>query len=219
MSSRLDHLLIGAPSLALCVEWASRALAVAAKPGGHHPGRATENALLGLGDRRYLELIAPSAAAGGSSQASELLSGLHQPGFCWWAVSSPDLEHARKALISLGIRCGEIVAGERKTTGGGHLHWRLFYPRCPELGALLPFVIEWPATDLHPAAALAANVQLERLALSTPRTKQLGAALDALKIREDALEVSEATEHSMSVTLRAGQRQTTLTSPALPAVA
>jgi len=219
MASRLDHLLIGAKSLASCIDWASQSLDVQATRGGHHPGRATENALLGLGDQRYLEFIAPSVAAGGNSRASGILSGLHHPTFCWWAISSPDLERARNALVGLDIPCSEIVAGERKTAGGEHLHWRLFYPRCEELGALLPFVIEWPSPGQHPATSLSAGAQLERLALGTLSTAKLGAALDALQLREEVLEITEATQNSMSVTLYAAQRRTTLSGPALPAVA
>ncbi|MEQ8262958.1 VOC family protein [Pseudohaliea sp.] len=219
MTCRLDHLLIGARSLASCTRWASHALEVTPTPGGYHPGRGTENALLGLGDTRYLEFIAESAAAGGRSRASELLSSIDSPAFCWWAVASQDLERARSGLASLGIPCGEIVAGERETPDGERLRWRLCYPQCEDLGALLPFVIEWQQADAHPGLALTATLQLERLELSTAKPNKLVAALEALELREPALTVSEAPEQTMSVILRAGQRRTTLASPALPPVA
>ena len=219
MTCHLDHLLIGARSLADCVNWAAQALGVTATPGGHHPGRGTENVLLGLESNSYLEFIATSKVAGGRSRASELLWRLDDPAFCWWAVASHDLERARSALISRGIPCGELVAGERETTAGARLRWRLCYPQSGDFGALLPFLIEWESADAHPSMNLAAELQLERLELSTPRPDRLLAALDALELQEPALTVSEAPEQTMAVTLRAGQRRTTLAGPAQPAVA
>lgn len=219
VTCRLDHLLIGARSLSSCIDWASRALEVTATPGGHHPGRGTENALHGLGSDAYLEFIAPSTAAGGSSRARDLLSRIEHPAFCWWAVASGDLERARNGLAGLGIPCGEIVAGERQTPDGKRLRWRLCFPECEHFGALLPFVIEWQSAEAHPSRGITAGAQLEHLELSTPNPDRLHAAFAALGLDEAALRIRAAPKNALAVTLRAGQRRTTLANPALPAVA
>ena len=63
--SRIDHIAVTAPSLALGAAWLEQVLGVAPQPGGEHPLMGTHNVLLRLGDDVYLEVIAadPRAAA------------------------------------------------------------------------------------------------------------------------------------------------------------
>src|SRR5258707_2331743 len=57
--SRIDHLVYATPNLPNSVEQIQRLLGVRAVPGGQHPGAGTRNALIGLGDETYLEIIGP----------------------------------------------------------------------------------------------------------------------------------------------------------------
>src|ERR1700756_3593953 len=94
----LDHILLGAASLEVSVAFVEHFTGVGAALGGIHPGRGTWNALLSIGDRRYLEIIAPDPAQ--SSVNNPLVSSLrsiHDTRLVGWAAHPGNLaDFARK---------------------------------------------------------------------------------------------------------------------------
>ena len=177
----LDHIIVAAPSLAAGSAWLEERLGVALQPGGQHLGWGTHNRLLRLGDRTYLELIAPDPSQ--PESASPRPFGLDDPEARARLATQPRLVHfvmrcpdLARACASLGYDPGPIHAMTR-----GALRWRITLPADGRLpgGGVLPTLIQWDielATE-HPASILEdRGVALRSLAISAPAP-----ALEALR--------------------------------------
>src|SRR5262245_58945838 len=58
----IDHVIIAISSLDRGIADFAALTGVTPEKGGQHPGRRTQNALVSLGDGRYLEILAPAAS-------------------------------------------------------------------------------------------------------------------------------------------------------------
>src|SRR5438270_9647059 len=86
----LDHLLLGVADLDRGIEWVERRTGVRAAIGGTHPGAGTRNALLSLGARHYLEIIAPDPAQHAYKFQIDLRP-LTEPHLITWAAATNDI--------------------------------------------------------------------------------------------------------------------------------
>lgn len=87
MAIELDHLMWGAPTLEAGMAEAERLFGVVPAPGGVHPGVGTQNALLSLGERHYLEIIAPDPNQDLAGTFGERIAGLESCGLITWAAA------------------------------------------------------------------------------------------------------------------------------------
>src|SRR5437879_9586587 len=86
----LDHILLGCSDLDRGIAFVEEHTGVRAAFGGVHPGRGTQNALLSLGTRRYLEIIAPDPHQNISDERPIKLQKLTEPRLVGSAAHSGD---------------------------------------------------------------------------------------------------------------------------------
>jgi hypothetical protein len=138
-----------------------------------HPGRGTRNALLSLGDRRYLEIMAPDPDQPDAKDPLALyLRKLSEPQITGWAAHPGDLGSFAKKLRDAGVAFEGPTPGSRKRPDGRVLQWQILTLK-DNPSRLLPFFIEWSADSLHPSADAPAGCRLIGFKTVTPEPDKL----------------------------------------------
>jgi glyoxalase-like protein len=178
--SRVDHLVYAAPNLATGVEQVERILGVKAVPGGQHPGGGTRNALIGLGDETYLEIIGPDPEQPKPMRPRRFgIDDLETPRLVTWAVKSTDLEATKEKAKVYGLDLGEVQSGSRRRPDGVLLAWRLTVAPSLTADGIVPFFIDWGKTQ-HPATSLSNKCKLVAIRAEHPNAKAIGTGLSGL---------------------------------------
>jgi len=145
----LDHIILGCNDLDLGMELVEQNTGVRPAIGGVHPGRGTRNALLSLGERRYLEIIAPDPAQQKIVHFPQIRE-MKEPRLIGWAVHPPDIAATAKLLRENQIAFSGPDDGSRKRPDGLVLNWKTINLADDRHG-ILPFFIEWSADSVHPS--------------------------------------------------------------------
>jgi catechol 2,3-dioxygenase-like lactoylglutathione lyase family enzyme len=179
---KLDHILLGCSDLDTGIAFVEEHTGVRASRGGAHPGRGTQNALLSLGERHYLEILAPDPAQPDShNPRRSQLEKLREPRLVEWAAHTGNLELFAQKLHKAGVRFAGPNPGSRERPDGRLLQWQTLVLEDDESG-LLPFFIEWRGDSLHPAVDSPAGCRLTRFALATPEPGKLAKTLALLSL-------------------------------------
>jgi hypothetical protein len=171
--AELDHLVVASSRLEEGVTWVEQQLGVRPQPGGKHVAMGTHNALLKLGPRTYLEVIAIDAEATAPARPR------------WFSLDEPSMQArlaAGPALITWALRCDSLPAacarvpdlGEILPMSRGDFHWKIAVPESGSLpwSGVLPAAIQWePGIDgaMHPCDRLPeSGCELLELRLAHP---------------------------------------------------
>ncbi len=178
----VDHLLLGVADLDKGIEWTERLTGVKAVLGGSHPGVGTRNALLSLGARQYLEIIAPDPAQTAYNFQMDLRS-LAEPRLITWAAASSDVDALAKKARDAGRQVFGPRDGSRARPDGKVLKWRT----CGVMSSLgaggvepVPFFIQWAADSLHPSQDSPQGCTLQAFEIEHPKAAEVAAALKEL---------------------------------------
>lgn len=208
-----DHLVVAATTLADGIEYVAELTGAVPQPGGRHPAMGTHNALLRLGERFYLEIIAIDP--GGTKPARPRWFDLDD------AALQADLAE-RPRLVHWVARCDAIerVAAARPLALGpilpfsrGDYRWRITVPDDGSRPAngVVPALIQWDV-DVHPADRLPdAHVALAQFAATHPDPGTARAALAKLGLG-DSLRVTYDREVRVAAMLRTPRGIVTLSS-------
>ena len=182
VSSLLDHILLGSSDLETGMAFVEQKTGVRAEFGGVHPGRGTQNALLSLGDRRYLEIIAPDPAQPDvKNPLAPELRALKEPRLVGWAAHPGNLAAFAEKLRAAGIDFHGPTPGSRKRPDGRLLQWQTL-GLADDAGGLLPFFIEWAPDSPHPSTDAPHGCTLLSFAAETPDADRLAAKVKSLAL-------------------------------------
>jgi hypothetical protein len=179
----MDHLVFGVPDLAQGIELVERRTGVRARFGGQHPGRGTHNALMSLGGRQYLEIIAMDPD---QRDAPGLLfpglEGLSEPRFIAWAVAVESVADVAKRARAANIVSIGPLDGSRAQSDGSLLTWKTLRIDSPIEG--VPFFIEWRTEAAHPSQNSPAGCRLTSFEIEHTDPEQIGRVLRSLGAEE-----------------------------------
>jgi hypothetical protein len=181
----VDHLLLGASDLEQAIEWFAETTGVRPVVGGSHPKMGTRNALVSLGARRYLEIIAPDPAQTQFTFQIDLRA-LTGPRLVTWAASTPDVDAVASGARSAGFSVFGPRDGSRTRPDGSTLRWRSAAVQSDFRTATVdpvPFFIQWAEGSAHPSGDSPTGCSLVRLELRHPDAERLQRTLATFGIQ------------------------------------
>ncbi len=177
----VDHLLLGVADLDQGIAWVEKATGIKPVGGGSHPGLGTRNALISLGDRQYLEIIAPDPGQKTTGGRAVQLCQLPAPRLIQWAAATTDIQAVAQQARAAGYEIEGPTDGSRVRPDGRLLRWKTLTVRT-ELGEAIPFFIEWGSGVIHPSKDSPPGCRLLALEMEHPQPDRLRRVLGDLGI-------------------------------------
>ncbi|OMH36153.1 hypothetical protein BGP75_10405 [Motiliproteus sp. MSK22-1] len=182
MNTQIDHLVIGAETLAQGVSYVRKSLGVDIPAGGVHVKMGTHNHLMQLGDDTFLEVISLNPEL--ESPERPRWYGLDdpfvrqqlrlQPALLTWVVNTQD--------ISALMRQANISFGTVESVSRNNLDWYFGVPDDGRLlaGGMLPYAMQW-LTEMHPSNQMAdLGCRLQGLEIYHPHPAWLLSVLESI---------------------------------------
>ena len=170
----IDHIVYIVPNLNEAIDFIEDALGIRPHIGGRHLDRGTQNALLDIGNKAYLEILA--ADTENISFKGERWMGIDlmdQPCISRWCLSTNNLDQHSKHLKLWNPLMGEISQGRRLSPEGKALQWQMILPLAKPKIDIVPFFIDWSSSEKHPCDDLTKGCVLESISFESPQAIDL----------------------------------------------
>lgn len=151
--------------------------------GGRHLNEGTKNAIINLDNQCYLEILAIDEENTKHTQNRWMgIDLLTTPKMTRWAIKSNNLETDKQALIKYNDQLGTVESGLRKRPDHSNLTWKLTKPLSHPEVDVIPFLVDWSASDSYPTDGLPVLRNLVKIKLGHPEPAKVKACLDELNI-------------------------------------
>ncbi len=195
----LDHIVLAVPDIEQTIQELSEKLGVLPSIGGKHLTRGTKNALLHLGNKCYLEILAidheNNTFWGPRWMGVDLIT---KPTITRWALQTDRIDTKSKCLTQHNPKLGNIVDGERKTPEGETLRWKMTLPQPEPEVDIIPFYLDWSLSDIHPTDRLEKGCSLQKITFYSPHPDKEKRVLEDLSLNVD-IHQAEASKILISV--------------------
>jgi hypothetical protein len=179
MNPYLDHIIWACADLERGSRRFEALTGVRPRFGGVHASGLTHNALVELGNRCYLEILAPvGPPSSGDDDWSRLARGMNEPQVLTYCLRSPrPLSELAPTFQAMGWKNAVVASNGRTTPEGVRLHWQWLAPAPAQFGFAFPFFIDWLDSP-HPAESLSltqppSGIFLLNFAVGHPQAAEL----------------------------------------------
>lgn len=208
MNINIDHIVWACPDLESGIEAFEAMTGVRADGGGRHPELGTHNALIHLGNRCYLEIVAPDPNQA-SGPWGRSLQELTEPSLLHWVIARPNLADYTSGLSGLIGGHNEITGISRQHPTLGLLRWELLMLPKHDFGCLVPFLINW-GESTHPTELLKHICTLMGVRITTPHLPDISRIGSWLGFNAD---YEEGNESKLEVVIETPNGEITLATP------
>ncbi|MDP7609692.1 MAG: VOC family protein [Candidatus Marinimicrobia bacterium] len=204
----IDHIVIGIHDLEKGIASIEDLTGVKPVYGGAHPSLGTHNALISLGNRTYLEILAPNPDAFmnwlswltdfRAMYLRKMLFRIDNLKPFLWAVGSYDLHTTAAHMSDIDLTVSKPKAGRRKKPNGELLNWQTV-SFAQGMTTELPFFIRWDNLVNSPAKNSPKGCKLTQLSVYTRNLTDLKNIVRKLNI---PINIQEAKKTSLVIELK-----------------
>jgi hypothetical protein len=155
MYEHLDHIIWACVDLEAGSRRFESLTGVRPRFGGVHAGGLTHNALVRIGPRSYLEILAPTGpASANDDEWCRIARAAREPQIMTYCQrSARPLSDLAEIARSRGGKDAVVAGNGRRTPDGVDLRWQWVAPKVDGVGLSFPFFIDWLDSP-HPAEML-----------------------------------------------------------------
>jgi hypothetical protein len=187
----VDHFMWAAADLESASAEFERLTGVRPAFGGKHPGFGTQNALVSLNNRTYMEVLALDPQQTPEHFIAREIALLESPAILAFHIERSDLEGAAAIFSEMNIKYSGPFDLSRQRPDGSTLRWRVLIPESAVFQHALPIFIDWMEAP-HPSETAPGGCELTHFEVGHPMTTELRSLYQKLDVNLPVVEAKIA---------------------------